>query len=798
MQRDVHFESDTHAQVVRLPDAGEPSANHIEIDDARFLFTAHFKKSGPDLILTGDDGRKLVVADYFNAATHPDLTSHGATLSGDLVAHLAGPDAPGHYAQAGAPAGAEVIGKCERMGGSATVQHANGVVENLNAGDAILKGDIVMTNDGSSLVLSLSDGTVFNMGASARMVLNELAYDANSNSNSALISLVKGSFTFVAGQVAHTGDMKVDTPVATMGIRGTTVNTNVDADINGNVYEVTYSLMTDPNGNVGAFQVLDRVTGAVIANVTSTGSVLNVTPAANFQVLAQETAKSPAQVQQELAAAGILFPVYQAVQAQTVMPPAPPQGPQGPQGPQQQQQQNTSPPGGSLNTAAETPQPAQETSQKLDINATVTQNGGSTQLTITSVTSNLPTTTNQPTTQTNPLTFLIQTPQPDQTPVVQHIPPELDATAPSTFLHEPGAGRPGAPTAVSNLALKNATGYDTAALAATGWINLGNGIYKFNGNFGSAILNTNNNTLSYTLNEANPAVLLLQPNQLPLTDLITVPVIGDGTSATTIAFTIEGTTHPVAQPGVGATLEDGSVSGKVIATDTAIIVKAPSLYTWHDGTSGDWANGANWSADPTALPPPPTGAANAAIVGTSVQTVTVAQSDGINSLTLNNPNATLVIGTGVVLTAYQGVPITAIQEIDITGGALVIGETATTIDNATINLSAGGALTSDGSVLTLGQHLTVNVTDSNPHNSIGSIAVIPALGGFGSIVNQGTINVGAGDVANLFGASIVNNGTITAPGTLHINARDFTNAGTITLGPSGDLSSYARLITQAP
>ncbi len=202
------------------------------------------------------------------------------------------------------------------MGGSASVQHANGVVEDLKAGDAILKGDIVMTNDGSSLVLSLSDGTVFDMGASARMVLNELIFDPNSTSNSALVSLVKGSFTFVAGQVAHTGDMKVDTPVATMGIRGTTVNTNIDADINGNVFSVTYSLMTDPNGNVGAFQVLDRVTGAVIGNVTSTGSMLTVTPAANFQVLATYTDKTPAEVQQELAAAQILFPVYQAVQAQ--------------------------------------------------------------------------------------------------------------------------------------------------------------------------------------------------------------------------------------------------------------------------------------------------------------------------------------------------------------------------------------------------------------------------------------------------------------------------------------------------
>jgi hypothetical protein len=35
------------------------------------------------------------------------------------------------------------------------------------------------------------------------------------------MSLTKGTFTFIAGEVAHTGSMKVDTPVGTMGIRGT-------------------------------------------------------------------------------------------------------------------------------------------------------------------------------------------------------------------------------------------------------------------------------------------------------------------------------------------------------------------------------------------------------------------------------------------------------------------------------------------------------------------------------------------------------------------------------------------------
>jgi hypothetical protein len=45
-----------------------------------------------------------------------------------------------------------------------------------------------------------------------------------------LFNLTKGTFTFVAGKVAKTGDMKIDTPVATMGIRGTTPHIEVSDD----------------------------------------------------------------------------------------------------------------------------------------------------------------------------------------------------------------------------------------------------------------------------------------------------------------------------------------------------------------------------------------------------------------------------------------------------------------------------------------------------------------------------------------------------------------------------------------
>jgi len=47
---------------------------------------------------------------------------------------------------------------------------------------------------------------------------------------STLFNLTKGTFTFVAGKIAKTGDMKIDTPVATIGVRGTTPHVEISDD----------------------------------------------------------------------------------------------------------------------------------------------------------------------------------------------------------------------------------------------------------------------------------------------------------------------------------------------------------------------------------------------------------------------------------------------------------------------------------------------------------------------------------------------------------------------------------------
>ena len=53
------------------------------------------------------------------------------------------------------------------------------------------------------------------------VLLTQFVYNPKGKANSTLFTLSKGTFTFIVGKVAKTGDMKIDTPVATMGIRGT-------------------------------------------------------------------------------------------------------------------------------------------------------------------------------------------------------------------------------------------------------------------------------------------------------------------------------------------------------------------------------------------------------------------------------------------------------------------------------------------------------------------------------------------------------------------------------------------------
>jgi len=131
------------------------------------------------------------------------------------------------------------IGKVVTATGAVAIEHVNAVVIQASVasqagqtkvGDLVYLGDVVQTGADGRVGITFTDGTSFNLSNNAHMALSEFVYDPNGKSNSTLFNLTKGTFTFVAGKVAKTGDMKIDTPVATMGIRGTTPHVEISDD----------------------------------------------------------------------------------------------------------------------------------------------------------------------------------------------------------------------------------------------------------------------------------------------------------------------------------------------------------------------------------------------------------------------------------------------------------------------------------------------------------------------------------------------------------------------------------------
>jgi FecR protein len=273
---EVHGDSFTAKPFIAKAHGHVPDGAFV-VPDPNLIFNGEFKRAGLDLVLS-HEGHEFVVHDYFRGDKRAAIASpDGAHLTGDIVSALTGHV---QYAQA-APgaAAAQVIGHVTKLSGSATAVR-NGVSVILNNGDNVEKGDVVSTGADSTLGITFIDGTVFGLSSNARMVLNEMVYDPNGSNNSSLLSLVAGTITFVAGETAKHGDMKIDTPVATMGIRGTAVLTQINFVVpagGGDPQpQASFQVLVEPNGTTGSYILFDKVTLLPIATVNQAGQMIQI------------------------------------------------------------------------------------------------------------------------------------------------------------------------------------------------------------------------------------------------------------------------------------------------------------------------------------------------------------------------------------------------------------------------------------------------------------------------------------------------------------------------------------------
>ncbi len=100
----------------------------------------------------------------------------------------------------------------------------------VTSGSPLFLGDAIESGPGAGLQILLADETVFTIGPDARLTIDEFVYSPAGGAGRLTATVARGAFRMISGKVAAAGPdaMRVRTPVATIGIRGTIVGGEVN------------------------------------------------------------------------------------------------------------------------------------------------------------------------------------------------------------------------------------------------------------------------------------------------------------------------------------------------------------------------------------------------------------------------------------------------------------------------------------------------------------------------------------------------------------------------------------------
>jgi Ca2+-binding RTX toxin-like protein len=180
-----------------------------------------------------------------------------------------------------AQASGQPIGRIDTLAGSGTITRVDGSVVQAEKGTPVFQGDTVETAQGGKVGIVFVDNTTFALGEYGQIRMDELVYNPQFKTGTLGLSMLKGAFVLVTGEIApsSTDAMSVRTPVGTIGIRGTKVAGVVDPNDG-----LTLSLLPDP---------ADRTSVLVVTNAAGTQFITE--PNTSIQIASYNTAPTDPQ-----------------------------------------------------------------------------------------------------------------------------------------------------------------------------------------------------------------------------------------------------------------------------------------------------------------------------------------------------------------------------------------------------------------------------------------------------------------------------------------------------------------------
>ncbi|WP_421901215.1 FecR domain-containing protein [Maridesulfovibrio sp.] len=177
----------------------------------------------------------------------------------------------------------------------------NGELRLLETGSPVYQHDELVTGAGSSLEVRFQDDTLLSQGQESILSVSDYVFDS-SDSSELLFEMARGTFRMVTGKIAEQNPerFKVGTPLATIGIRGTTTVHEINADGEKHGIEQVHS---------GKALVIQGADGSVrmiaasreLVDISSTGTLSSVRPMSVQEFVSfREIAPSAIRQEQEI------------------------------------------------------------------------------------------------------------------------------------------------------------------------------------------------------------------------------------------------------------------------------------------------------------------------------------------------------------------------------------------------------------------------------------------------------------------------------------------------------------------
>jgi hypothetical protein len=209
---------------------------------------------------------RLIQASYGEPQVTPALADTAVTITGIMQGTLGYSQGRGAQAlgqvpvvsQNPAPAPSSTpIGVAQTATqGPVTIIHAGTTTPvPLEPGDTIGMNDTIQTGPGGKASLLFDDNTELTLGENTKLKVDDYVYDPDGNSNKASYRFLEGAFQYVSGllEKKNPADVRIDTPVDGIGIRGTEFIAKVNPA--GNSLEVNLisgAIALTPDGSTTA------------------------------------------------------------------------------------------------------------------------------------------------------------------------------------------------------------------------------------------------------------------------------------------------------------------------------------------------------------------------------------------------------------------------------------------------------------------------------------------------------------------------------------------------------------------